>query len=137
LVTQTGKGALSQLKWFDRGGKTAGTVGVSGSYGNVRLSPDGRRVAVDQTEPDGRNIDIWILEPARGATTRLTFDPSAHQTPIWSPDGRQILFSWNRKLGNQLYFKNADNSGSEQQLADLGSIFINAWDWSHAGQNSR
>src|SRR6266436_5085959 len=50
LVTQTGKGAsLSQLTLFDRSGKSSGTVGTPGIYNNVRLSPDGRRVASDQT----------------------------------------------------------------------------------------
>jgi eukaryotic-like serine/threonine-protein kinase len=132
LVTQTGKGAsVSQLTWFDRGGRRAGTVGMPASFGNVRLSPDGRRVAVDQINPDGRNIDIWILEPAQGATTRLTFDPSPHQAPIWSPDGKQILFSSNRKVTTRLYLKNADGSGSEEEVADLGTFVpVNAWDWS-------
>jgi len=136
LVTQTGKGAsLSQLTWFDRSGKSAGTVGVPGSYNNVRLSPDGHRVAADQSDPDGRHIDIWIHEQARGATTRLTFDPSPHQVPIWSPDGRQILFSSARKLRNQLYLKNADGSGSEEGVADLGYLTqVNAWDWSRDGR---
>jgi Tol biopolymer transport system component len=132
LVTQTGKGAsLSQLTWFDRGGKPAGTVGTPGIYDNVRLSPDGRRVATDQTEPDGRKIDIWVHEPARGAATRLTFDPTLHQAPIWSPDGKQVLFSAIRRLGNRLYLKNADGSGSEEEVADLGDVLlVNAWDWS-------
>jgi eukaryotic-like serine/threonine-protein kinase len=135
LVTQTGKGAsLSQLTWFDRSGKSAGTVGMPGSYGNVRLSPDGRRVAVNQTNPDARNIDIWIHEQARGATTRLTFGPSFHWTPIWSPDGKQILFSANRKLGLQLSLKNADGSGSEEEVADLGAVLVNPWDWSRDGK---
>ncbi|HEY2120928.1 MAG TPA: protein kinase, partial [Candidatus Acidoferrum sp.] len=58
LVTQTGKGAsLSQLIWFDRSGKAAGTVGVPGMYSNVRLSSDGHRVVGDQTDPDGRHTD--------------------------------------------------------------------------------
>ena len=134
LVTQTGKGAsLSQLTWFDRSGKPAGTVGAPGSYNNVRLSPGGRRAATDQTDADGRNVDIWILDPARGATTRLTFGPS-FVTPIWSPDGRQILFSSSRKLGFQLYLKNADGSGSEELVADLGRVPVNAWDWSREGK---
>jgi Tol biopolymer transport system component len=136
LVTQTGKGAfVSQLTWFDRSGKPAGTVGMPGSYGNVRLSPDGRGVATNQTDPDGRNADIWVHEPARGAARRLTFDPSAHQTPIWSPDGKQILFAENRKLGMQIYLKNADGSGSEEEVADLGAGFSsNPWDWSRDGK---
>jgi Tol biopolymer transport system component len=132
LVTQTGKGgSLSQLTWFDRNGKSAGTGGVPGSYNNIRLSPDGRRVVADQTDPDGRRIDIWIHEPAGGATARLTFDPSLHQAPIWSPDGKQVLFNSNRKLGTHLFLKNADGSGSEEEVADLGDVVqVNPWDWS-------
>jgi serine/threonine protein kinase len=135
LVTQTGKGAsLSQLTWFDRSGKPAGTVGMPGSYSNVSLSPDGRRVATDQTDADGRKIDIWVHEPARGATMRLTFDPGVDQTPIWSPDGKQILFDANQSLGNHLYLKNADGSGSEQEVSDLGFGVFNPWDWSGDGK---
>ncbi len=138
LVTQTGKGASkSQLTWFDRSGKPAGTVGIPGTYDNVRLSPDGHRVATDQADPDGRNIDIWIHEPARGATTRLTFDPSLDQTPIWSPDGKQILFSSNRKFGFQLYLKNADGSGPEKEMSTIAittNAMLNAWDWSRDGK---
>ena len=136
LVTQTGKaGSNSQLTWFERNGKPVGTVGPPGSYGNVRVSPDGRAIAVDQTNPDGRNADLWIFEPDRGATTRLTFDPSGHQTPIWSPDGKQILFSWNVKLGAQLYLKNADGSGSAEKVGDLGDYLeVNTWDWSRDGK---
>jgi Tol biopolymer transport system component/tRNA A-37 threonylcarbamoyl transferase component Bud32 len=135
LVTQTGKGAsLAQLTWYDRSGKPAGTVGKPGSYSNVRLSPDGHRVAGDQTDPDGRKLDIWIHELAQGATTRLTFDPGTDQTPIWSPDGKHILFSGNQGLSTQLYLKNADGSGSEEEVAELGAGVFNPWDWSRDGK---
>jgi Tol biopolymer transport system component len=138
LVTQTGRGlSVSQLTWFDRSGKPAGTVGIPGSYFNVRLSPDGRRVAVDQTDLTGRSGDIWIHEPARGARTRLTFDPSSNVTPTWSPDGRQILFSSNRGLSSGgLYLKNVDGSGPEEEVADTGAVALlaNVWDWSRDGK---
>jgi len=137
LVTQTGKGAaLSQLMWFDRTGKSAGSVGVPGSYNNVRLSPDGHRIATDQTDTDGRNIDIWVHEPVRRMVTRLTFDPSLDEAPIWSPDGKQIMFTSNRKqLGFHFYLKNADGSGFEEEVADLGpGLLANAWDWSRDGK---
>ena len=136
LVTQTGKGAsLSQLTWFDRSGKPTGTVGKLGSYHNVRLSPDGRRIATDQTDPDGRNIDIWAHEPARGMTTRLTFDPALDYAPVWSPDGKQILFGSSRRLAWRLYLKNADGSGHEKEVVDLGVDWqLIAWDWSRDGK---
>jgi Tol biopolymer transport system component len=54
-----------------------------------------------------------------------------HEAPIWSPDGKQVLFTWSRKLGSQLGLKNADSSGSEEEVADLGAALSgNAWDWS-------
>jgi len=136
LVTQTGKvGSLSQLTWFDRNGKALGTIGTSGSYNNVRLSPDGQRVATDETDSDGWNIDVWIHDLARGSTTRLTFDPSLDTTPIWSPDGKRILFVSNRNLGFRVYLKNSDGSGSEEEMADLGSnLQVNPWDWSRDGK---
>jgi serine/threonine protein kinase/Tol biopolymer transport system component len=132
LVTQTGKGAsLSQLAWFDRSGKPGGTVGSPGWYDNLRLSPDGRRIATDQTDTDGRNIDVWVHEPARGAATRLTFDPATDYDPVWSPDGKQILFGSGRSLGFRLYLKNADDSSPEREVFDLGVVWqIIAWDWS-------
>ena len=110
---------------------------MPGSNNNVRLSPDGRRVATDQTDPDGRKIDIWIHEPSRGTTRRLTFDPSGDQTPLWSPDGKQILFNAIRELSFQLMLKNADGSGSEEQAGDPGASFgvrVNVWDWSRDGK---
>src|SRR5882672_7324500 len=135
LVTQTGKGAtMSQLAWFDRSGKPAGIVGQPGWYDNVRLSPDGRRVATDQTDPDGRNIDVWVHELSRGTATRLTFDPALDQTPVWNPDSQKVLFSSNRVGTFALYLKNADGSGSEQLLVDYGGALANAWDWSRDGK---
>jgi serine/threonine protein kinase len=136
LVTQTGKvGSLSQLTWFDRSGQALGTVGTSASYNNVRLSPDGQRVATDETDSDGWNIDVWIHDMARRTTTRLTFDPSLDTTPIWSPDGKQILFVSNRKLGFRVYLKNSDGSGSEEEVADFGSnLQVNPSDWSRDGK---
>jgi Tol biopolymer transport system component len=138
LVTQTGKGgSLSRLTWFDRSGNAVGTVGTPEFYFNVRLSQDGRRVAVDQANTSLRGGDIWIHELARGARTRLTFDPSSHVTPTWSPDGRQILFSSNSAISSgRLYLKNADGSGSEEEVADTGAdaLLANVWDWSHDGK---
>ncbi len=135
LVTQTGKGAnMSQLAWFDRSGRPAGTVGQPGWYDNVRLSPDGRRVATDQIDPDGRNIDVWVHELSRGTATRLTFDPALDQTPVWTADSQKVLFSSNRVGTFALYLKNADGSGSEQQLVDYGGALANAWDWSRDGK---
>ena len=136
LVTQTGKGAsLSRPTWFDRNGQSRGTVGDAGRYNNVRIAPDGRRVVADQTDADGRNVDIWVHDMTRDAKSRLTFDAGLDQTPIWSPDGKRILYISNRQLGFDMYIRNADASGSDEQFASLGTMVqVGVWDWSRDGR---
>ena len=136
LVAQTGRSAVrSQLTWFDRSGRAVGTLGPPGSFGNPRLSPDGRRVAFDQVDPSGRNVDIWIHELASDAVTRLTFGPVLNSSPVWSPDGKRIAFAGNRKSSFHLLQKNADGSGSEQEITDRGAtVQTLGWDWSQDGK---
>ncbi len=135
LVAQTGTGAArSQLMWFDRNGKPSGAVGTPGIFGNLSLSPDDRRVVVDQTDSDGRHVNIWIYELANAAATRLTFSLAADQLPTWSPDGKHVVFGSNQKLRFLLYEKNSDGSGSAQEIADLGAEEVGAWNWSRDGK---
>jgi eukaryotic-like serine/threonine-protein kinase len=135
LVTQTGGGAdKNQLIWFDRSGKTLGAIGAPGGFANPSISPDGRRLAFEQTDTDGRHVDIWIHDLASSASARLTFGPGLSEIPIWSPDGKRIDFGTQKKLIFNLYEKNADGSGSERELADLGAQEQGPWDWSRDGK---
>ena len=59
-------------------------------YNDLRLSPDGSRVAVAQATSGV--ADIWVYTFARGTYTRLTFT-GVNATPVWSADGRDIFFS--------------------------------------------
>ena len=138
LVTQSGiDPSDSQLTWFDRSGKQIGTVGSAGTYHNVRLSPDGRRIATDQTDPDGLNIDVWTYEPARGLVTRMTFDPALDYVPIWSPDGRQLMFGSSRQGGWRVFLKNADGYGLEKKIFEVERGTWNSvpFDWSRDSKN--
>jgi len=135
LVAQTGVGAVtSQLTWFDRNGKSVGVFGKPGSYANPSLAPDGRRVAFDQTNPNGRMFGIWIHDLKADAVFRLTLDPSLNQVPVWSPDGKWVIFTSNRTRFNRLYRKSADGSGAEEQVVDLGARQEVCWDWSQDGK---
>jgi Tol biopolymer transport system component len=137
LVAQTSAGrgvSRSQLIWFDRHGKQVGTVGPPELVANPKLSPDGRRVAVDQTDTDGRHVNIWIHELTSDATARLGFGPWLEQVTVWSPDGKQVLYTSNEKLFFSLYLKNADGSGSAQNIVDFGTPQQGPWDWSRDGK---
>jgi Tol biopolymer transport system component len=131
LVTQTGRGAdKSQLTWFNRNGGTTGAIGTPGAFANPCISQDGRRLAFEQTDRDGRHIDIWIHELATNGTTRFTFGPGLNEIPVWSPDGKRIVYGSSRKINFSMYQKNADGSGSEHAIADLGGQAEGVWDWS-------
>jgi eukaryotic-like serine/threonine-protein kinase len=137
LVAQTSAGSgvsKSQLTWFDRRGKQVGTVGTADLVANPKLSPDGRRVAVDQTDTDGRHVNVWIHDLNSDASARLGFGPWLEQVTVWSPDGKQVLYTSNEKLFFSLYLKNADGSGSAQNIMDFGTPQQGPWDWSRDGK---
>jgi Tol biopolymer transport system component len=136
LIAQTGMGAnISRLTWFDRGGRSVREVGEPGWFNNLRLSPDGGKVAIDETDSDGENVDVWIHDATTGAKRRFTFTPSLDQAPVWSPDGKQIIYSSNQGLGWKLYRKNSDGASPEDAVAGFDSILASAWDWSPDGDN--
>jgi Tol biopolymer transport system component len=80
----------NQLVWFSRSGERLSTLGQSGQYRNLHLSPDTSRLAVQQRDESGRS-DVWLFDIARDVKTRLTLDAQdRHELPLWSPDGSSI-----------------------------------------------
>jgi len=79
-----------QLVWVDRSGREEVLGAPSRPYVYPRLSPDGRRVAVDSRD---EGLDIWIWDIARRALTPLTFHPALDLSPVWTPDGARIAFA--------------------------------------------
>jgi len=107
-----------RLARMDRNGKRLSTVGDPGTLGIMQLSPDGKNAAISVTE--GSNTDIWIYDLARGLHTRFTFDTATELAPVWSADGKSIVFSSDRKGHSDLYRKAADGSGAETLLYSDG-----------------
>jgi WD40 repeat protein len=116
---QTGRpapkgGVQGRLTWFDRQGKAVGTLGRPGLYRTLTISPDGKQVAVERADPQTQNRDIWLIEVSSGKETRFTSDPGWDAFPLWSPDGKRILFTSNRGGGAyDLYQKSTSGAGSE------------------------
>lgn len=107
-----------QITLFDRAGKVIRTVGEPGLWGQPSLSPDGSRVAVTRNDPATAWQDIWTFDVDTGKGTPVTNDQPADLNPIWSPDGKQILYASARENGNYfgIYRRAWDGSGAEELL---------------------
>ena len=98
LIYRSGaaSGGSGRLTWFDRSGKTLGTVAENGFYRYPRVSPDGQQVVVTFSA-DEVAMDLWQIDLARGVPTRSTFHPGDDFNPsVWSPDSQRVVFSSSR-----------------------------------------
>jgi serine/threonine protein kinase len=96
-----------QLSWYSRDGKPLGAMGEAAPYSDLRISPDGKRVAL------WRGTDVWQIDIARGISTRVTFD-GASSVPIWSPDSQRIVYD--KGAPPNLFSRAANGTGTEQRL---------------------
>jgi Tol biopolymer transport system component len=103
-----------QLAWFDRGGNQTATMGDPDEYGQVRISPDGKRVLVNRTAPGKETADLWIFDTNGSNPIQVTSDPGNEGAAVWSPDGSQILYYRNPKTQYDLYRKPI--SGGKEEL---------------------
>ena len=112
LVYRRHAGDSSTVQWLDTTGKHEPLLARPGVYvGTPRVSPDGRRIAL--TARDGSNQDIWIYEPGRDAMTRLTSGGGTFVSPVWTRDGRHVVYGM---LGSGLRWSRADGAGQPQVL---------------------
>jgi serine/threonine-protein kinase len=102
-----------ELTSIDRTGREAVITAVTG--GNYpRASPDGSKVAFMATVAG--NTDIYIRERARNVQSRLTFDIARDLAPVWTPDGKRIVYASSRDGGQNLYWQAADGTGTAERL---------------------
>jgi Tol biopolymer transport system component len=127
LAYRTGESA-SRLLWFDRSGRELSMVGDPADYSDTMLSPGGDRLALVLADSRVGKADIWIRDLARGVSSRFTFDPADDISPLWSTDGKTIVFSSNRGGQFDLFTKAAGGGGQEELLLHTDEIkFAHSW----------
>jgi Tol biopolymer transport system component len=130
--------ADERLAWVDRSGSIQVIPGVSaGGWFEPQLSPDGTRLATGRSSPESNNssgVDLWGVELTRGLATRLTFEPNNVQGPVWSPDGKSLLYASNREGAYALYLRPASGGGETKFVARAAGLVMQATDWSRDGR---
>jgi eukaryotic-like serine/threonine-protein kinase len=134
LALGTGGSADVELVWVDRTGKQLSVAANKlTNLQNVRISPQGDRLAL---QIDTGMNDIWVADLKRGVRTRLTFGESTYSSyPIWSPDGKSIVYSFVSRDARSgiIYRRAADGSGPAEVLYDGKHMDVPA-DWSSDGK---
>jgi TolB protein len=113
---------------LDGSAKPRQITAVSGdAIGHSSLSPDGTRVAFVTFA--GGTSDIWTQNVDGSGLRQLTNDQAADSWPVWSPDGRSIVFTWAASGSQETRVVPADG-GPSQKLVDG---FFRA-DWRNVAQ---
>jgi Tol biopolymer transport system component len=118
LMYRADAAAKRKLLWVGRDGKEIQEAAPEDTYTSVRLSPDGERALVGRADPSDLKNDLWLLDLGRGVMTKLTVDGRENGFAVWSPDGRSIAYSSERKGVVRIYRKDAASGGQEEQLTD-------------------
>ena len=115
------------IQWLDRDGKTSPLRTAPANWWNLRFAPDRRRLALQITEGTD---DIWIYEWSRDVLTRLTVNAGANTYPVWTPDGRRLVFASTRESkAPNLYRQRADETGGAARLTNSGNAqHPGSWD---------
>ena len=124
------------IVFFDRAGKRTGGIADRAMYGETVVSPDGSRVAVVKNDLPNETADLFIVDIATGASTRLTTSVRTEfvMAPVWSPDSKRIAYVTIRKGQEAILVRPADGQGSEELLYKNPGAFMNLTDWSLDGK---
>jgi Tol biopolymer transport system component len=102
----------SALMWVDRAGAEQPTGASGGAYFQPRLSPDGRRLAV--TVSADRD-DVWLYDLTRQTWSRFTSQGN-NSFPLWSPDGRKLIYVSDKAGPDNMYSRPMDGSQPDERL---------------------
>jgi Tol biopolymer transport system component len=133
LAYQSSGPRLARIVSFDRAGKPGTAIGPEREFTEVRLAPNEHQATVVIPDPDSGNRDIWLLDLASGALTRVTTHPANDWQVAWAPDGRQIAFASDRNGRSSVYTK-AIPEGEEQLLLQMPDSGVFPRDWSADGR---
>ena len=90
LVYQPAAYRMRQLVWFDRNGTRVAVAGTPAVQDGFDADATGNLVAVERLGDDG--TQLWIIDAARGLTTRADVGSDPVWSPVLSQDGLSLTY---------------------------------------------
>jgi Tol biopolymer transport system component/DNA-binding winged helix-turn-helix (wHTH) protein len=115
-VPSSVQAAQRRLVWVNRSGDEQPVAAPARAYRGPRISPDGREVAV---AIEGQETEVWLYDLSRQMLSRLTFQGSTNYDPLWTVDGKRVVFHSTTGIGG-LFWQMADGSGGLERLNEFG-----------------
>jgi serine/threonine-protein kinase len=103
------------LWWLDANGRTEPLHTPPGLYENPHFSPDGKHLAFEVALA-GSRADIWVKDLERDTVSKVTHLPGRNNWPLWTPDGKGLVFTSSDHAAEGLYWTRADGSSSHRLL---------------------
>jgi Tol biopolymer transport system component len=104
-------------RWVDRRGQPINSLDAPAGIRQHWLSPDEKRFIADRIDPQITTSDLWLCDVSGSNSTRFTFNPATDINPVWSPDGRRIVWASSQGGGVlNLYQKAASLAGEDALL---------------------
>jgi eukaryotic-like serine/threonine-protein kinase len=103
-----------KLVWVARDGSAELLKAPPGNYEHPRISPDGKQVVVGIT---GDKPHIFLYDIPANSLKQITSEAN-NAMPIWTPDGKRIVYRSTKSGPWNVFWRNADGSGSPEQLTN-------------------
>ena len=127
LLVVTDPAPANRLRWMNRDGTVAGTLGEPRQYLNVRVSPDGKRIATVQREALELGKSISVVDVERNVDSRV-INVGEADDPVWSPDGTRLAFAWHRggEDRDNLFTSSLERPDEPETLLPPGNVQLAA-----------
>ena len=122
---------LRELRWVAPNGEAVAGASEPVDAWDLRIAPDGRRVAITEVDPQLRTLDVFIREGSQPVATRLSLSTDIDESGVWSPDGLRIAWAGRRR---HVMIRGAGAVLPEQTIASFDSP-VQVWDWSRDGRS--
>ena len=119
--------------WFDTSGAQLSTVNLPAAHwDSLRISPDGTKAAAVRSASASES-SLWLVDLARGTVVPFSAGRGRNDSPVWSPEGRRLVFTSDRSGRQQFFVKALDSTQPETEFYTSDLMFKNPADWSPDG----